>query len=234
METDLEKNREDILELMRSRWCDAYRGRLVCNIEALIGRMIARADEGAIDEDFRGIDGIPHLLRVAKHMLEIAENPPEIATILAALGHDWDRCVARARVARDLFPTTSSGYRAYKTASAVVSALEFCDNVVPHQVFERQEIQLARERIVFHEKGRDAETDLIDAADCFAFFYVPNLNAYYHREGEQGLRQKLRYQLLPRESKYYAQVVPRVRDTVNNEDLEESITPLLREFLRLM
>ena len=135
METDLEKNRQAIPELMRSRWSGIYSEKLIRSIELLMERMIA-CEEEAIPEDLRGIDGVPHLFRAARCLLEIAEEPPETATILAILGHDWDRCLVRVRVARDLFPGTASGYEAYKSSSSVVSALEFCNNVIPSELFE--------------------------------------------------------------------------------------------------
>lgn len=233
METDLETNRQAILELMKSHWSDGFKEKQIRNLELLMERMIAYEEE-AISENLRGIDGVPHLFRATRCLLEIAEKPPQLATIIAVLGHDWDRCVVRARVARDLFPRTASGYEAYKTSSAVVSALEFCNSIIPTELFEQSDIQLARERIVFHEKGHDLETDLIDAADCFIFFYVPNLNAYYRSDGEDGLRHKLRYQLPARASKYFKEVEPHVRKAINSSELVKSIVPILQDFMHFI
>jgi len=67
--------------------------------------------------------------------------------------------------------------------------------------------------------------------DCHIFFYVPNLNAYYRSDGEDCLRHKLRYQLPARHSKYIEEIKNRVTEAINSEYLEESIVPILRDFL---
>lgn len=134
----------------------------------------------SIQKPLRGIagDSIIHGIDVANFIMEINPSIDKV-TLLAALGHDWDRACGELAIKQEDF--SEKQYDEYKQKHAENSANLFCREL--EKFFgDTDLVKQVHSIISIHEQGGTPEADLIDFADAVALLEPKTSNWYRNKK----------------------------------------------------